>query len=194
MTSDPIRQVTQILQRVESGDKLAAEQLLPKVYDQLRAAARKRLRNIQPGQTLQPTALVHEAWFKVAGSEDPGWNSQAHFYKAAAQAMRNILVDVARRKSAVRHGGEHNRADVDVDATVDAGSAGGGDTDVLALDEALTKLEKVDEEQARIVSLRFFGGLSMEEIAQTLSTSLSTVERQWRAARTVLREKLRPDG
>lgn len=183
----PPGMVTQVLQKVSAGDPRAASELLPLVYDELRRLAQSRMGRTPPGNTLQPTALVHEAYMRLVGSDDPTWNSRGHFFAAAAQAMRQILIDQARRKSSLKRGGAvadggFRRADVELDAlSIDAPTE-----DVLALDEALKQLEARDPRKARIVMLRFFAGLTSEEIAAALGISVPTVERDWRFAKAVL--------
>ena len=178
--------VTEVLQAVEAGDPRAAERLLPLVYTELRALARALMAKVPPGNTLQPTALVHQAYLRIVGNEDPGWNSRGHFFAAAAQAMRRILVEQARRKAAMQHGGEHRRADVD-----DEGFPIESPTDdILALDEALARLSVMDERKARVVELRYLMGLDIAETAQVLRVSEPTVERDWRFARAFLYDQL----
>ncbi len=179
--------VTLVLKAAAGGDRVAAERLLPLVYDELRRLAKARLARTPPGNTLQPTALVHEAYIKAVGEADPGWDGRGHFFAAAARAMRNILVDQARRKAAVKHGGGGRREQLDSDDLAIESPTGG---DVLALDEALTRLEQDDARKAQVVMLRFFGGLSNEQIAQALGISLPTVERDWRFARSWLQQQL----
>ncbi len=186
--------VTQILLQLEHGDPAAAEQLLPLVYHELRQLAAARLAHEQPGQTLQATALVHEAYLRLLGpaaAEQP-WNSRRHFFAAAAEAMRRILVESARRKARIRHGGERQRVDLDSDcAVVEPPSL-----DLLALDEALSKLAANEPAKAELVKLRFFAGLTMPEAAAALGISLATAERYWTFARTWLFAEMadnRPD-
>lgn len=183
---DAARNVTQLLRSAGDGDERAAAELLPLLYDELRRLARARLAHVPPGNTLQPTALVHEAFLRLVGSDGAGWNSRGHFFAAAAQAMRQILVDQARRKAAVRHGGAQKRAALDDgDAAICPPS-----DDVLAVHEELERLEREDPHKARIVALRYFGGLTMEETAEALGMSLSTLEREWRFIRTLLYTRL----
>ncbi len=172
----PPRTVTQLLATLAAGDKQAAADLLPLVYEELRRLAKSRLSKTPPGQTLQATALVHEAYLKLVGEADPGWENRGHFFAAAARAMRDILVDQARRKASVKHGGEFRRVDADeVEVSIDAPA-----TDLLALDQALKRLERDDERKARIVELRYFAGLSREEIAEALGVTTRTIDREWR--------------
>jgi len=179
--------LTRILQAAGSGDAKAARQLWPLVYEELRALAHAKMARQQPGHTLQTTALVNEAYLKLVGSVDPGWDGRGHFFGAAAQAMRQILVDQARRKARVKHGGEHERVELDTSAaTIDPPSV-----DVLALDEALGELEQIDERKSKLVMLRYFAGLTMEDTAKALGVSVPTAERDWRYVRVWLFDKLR---
>jgi RNA polymerase sigma factor (TIGR02999 family) len=179
--------ITQVLSAIEQGDPQAAAQLLPLVYDELRRLAAQKLAGEKPGQTLQPTALVHEAYLRLVGNGGrPHWNSRGHFFAAAAQAMRNILVDNARRKQRDKHGGGRQRVELD-----EALPAPPDDADrLLALDEALSRLATEDPEAARIVHLRYYAGLSVEEAAQVLGTSRAHAYRQWAFARAWLLEAL----
>jgi RNA polymerase sigma factor (TIGR02999 family) len=182
--------VTQVLHAVEAGDPEAAEKLLPIVYAELRKLGRALMARTPPGNTLQPTALVHEAYLRLVGKEDPGWNSRGHFFAAAALAMRRILVEQARRKARHKHGAGRKRLDADeIDIPVESPSE-----DVLALDEALERLAKRDKRKADVVMLRYFAGLTIEETAAALGISEPTVERDWRFARALLHEQLAPDG
>ena len=178
--------VTKILSAIEHGDPQAAEQLLPHVYHELRKLAASKLAQEKPGQTLQATALVHEAYLRLVGTRDPGWNSRGHFFAAAAEAMRRILVEQARRKRRPKHGGDRRRIDLDDALSVAAAPA----DDLLALDEALSRLEATDPLAAQVVKLRFFTGLSMPETAEALGLSLRTAERNWTYARTWLHREL----
>jgi RNA polymerase sigma factor (TIGR02999 family) len=184
--------VTRLLSAIEQGDPRAAEQLLPLVYDELRKLAAQRLAQEKPGQTLQATALVHEAYLRLVGSEPPGhcWDSRGHFFAAAAEAMRRILVEQARRKRRHKHGGSLVRVDLDARDCV---SPMPPET-LLALDEALTRLAADDPQKARLVQLRFFAGLSVEDAAEALGISTATAKRHWRYARAWLhREVTRGD-
>jgi RNA polymerase sigma factor (TIGR02999 family) len=186
--------VTRILSQIESGDPTAAEQLLPLVYDELRKLAAAKLAQEKPGQTLQATALVHEAYLRLVANQEPGtrnqgsesWNSRGHFFAAAAEAMRRILVEQARRKRQVKHGGDFQR--MALDAVEPA--AGGLSDDLLALDESLARLEAHDSLAASVVKLRYFAGLSMPETAESLGIPLRTAERNWTYARTWLHRDL----
>jgi RNA polymerase sigma factor (TIGR02999 family) len=179
--------VTRILSAIERGDAHAAEQLLPVVYEELRKLAAQKLAQEKPGQTLQATALVHEAYLRLVGSErDAQWNSRGHFIAAAAEAMRRILVDNARRKKTEKHGGQRKRIDFSQAEPITQ-----ADPDVvLDLDEALTLLAGEDAEAAQVAKLRIFAGLSVEEAAQALSTSRANAYRQWAYTRAWLHARL----
>ena len=179
--------VTRVLVQIASGDVNAAEQLLPLVYEELRKLAAAKLAHEMPGQTLQATALVHEAYLRLlGGAADEGWNSRGHFFAAAAEAMRRILVEQARRKGRIKHGGERRRVDLDSGCAV----VQPPHDDLLALDEALTKLGKSEPIKANLVKLRFFAGLNMNEAAAALGISLATAERHWSFARCWLYAEL----
>jgi RNA polymerase sigma factor (TIGR02999 family) len=180
-------EVRRILSAVEQGDPQAASQLLPLVYDELRKLAAHRLAHQAPGQTLQPTALVHEAYLRLVGDiEGSDWDSRGHFFAAAAEAMRRILVENARRKGRRKRGGGLTRIDLDAAEQVAAPEIR---EDLLALDEALTKLTSVDAQAAQLVQLRYFAGLSIPEAAKALGVSPRTADRLWAFARVwLLRE------
>lgn len=179
-------EVTQILSQIESGDAAAAEQLLPLVYDELRKLAAARLAQEKPGQTLQATALVHEAYIRLVDVEKAQqWNGQGHFFAAAAEAMRRILVENARRRKSHRHGGRRNRTSLD-----DADACVCPSEELLSLNDALSRLEHVDSQAAKVVKLRYFAGLTMAQVAATLGTSLRTTERSWTYAKTWLHADL----
>jgi RNA polymerase sigma factor (TIGR02999 family) len=183
-------EVTQILHAIAEGDPHAASQLLPLVYDELRKLAAQRLAGEMPGQTLQPTALVHEAYLRLVGNDaEQHWDSRGHFFAAAAEAMRRILIDNARRKGCVRRGGARQRVDLDA---MQLFSEEPND-DLLDLDEALTRLTGLDPVRAELVKLRFFAGLTMPEAAATLGISLATAERYWAFARAWLYAELTGD-
>ena len=181
-------EVTQVLAAIEQGDPRAAERLLPLVYDELRKLAAQKLAQEKPGQTLQPTALVHEAYLRLVGNEDasasgqPCWDSRGHFFAAAAEAMRRILVENARRKGREKHGGGRQREHADLDTM----GASGSPQEILALHEALSDFARHDPFKAKLVELRFFGGLTLEQSAACLNVSLSTADRAWRYARAWL--------
>ena len=178
-----MHEVTRILSAIEQGDPSAAEQLLPLVYRELRKLATRKMAQEAPGQTLQATALVHEAYLRLVDVEKAQhWDSRGHLFAAAAEAMRRILVDNARRKASSKRGGERHRIDL-VDLPEQAGE---GRLDLLALDEALKKLEHEHPEKARVVKLRFFAGCTLEETAELLGISRATVQRTWTYARAWL--------
>ncbi len=174
--------LTVILQRMDRGEPSAAHELLPLVYEELRQLAAQKMARETPGQTLQATALVHEAWLRLGGDAQPEWRTRAHFFAAAAEAMRRILIDAARRKRCGRHGGGGERVSLeglDLAATMD-------DEQVLALDEALERLAAQDAAKAQVVELRFFAGLTNEQVARVLGVSEPTVKRYWTYARAWL--------
>jgi RNA polymerase sigma factor (TIGR02999 family) len=186
-------EVTNILSAIEQGDVSAAAQLLPLVYSELRHLAASQLAHERPGQTLDATGLVHEAYLRLvgnpgrqAGGDERHWCGRRHFFAAAAEAMRRILIDNARRKRRPKHGGGRQRVDLDAASPLVAAPA----KDLLAIDEALARLEKEDPLKAELVKLRFFAGLTMPEAAQALSISLATAERYWAYARTWLYAEL----
>ena len=183
-------EVTQILNAIEQGDPKAAGQLLPLVYDELRKLAACKMANEAPGQTLQPTALVHEAWLRLGGGEGQDWDGRAHFFGAAAEAMRRILIESARRKKAMRHGAGQPRLDVQQLEI----SAPAPDDQLLAVDEALTRLAALDQEKAELVKLRFFVGMTIEEAARVLGISEATAKRWWVYARAWLYAEVQPGG
>jgi RNA polymerase sigma factor (TIGR02999 family) len=174
--------LTVLLQAAGRGERLASEALLPLVYEELRRLAVARMAREQPGQTLQATALVHEAWLELAGAGGRDWESRAHFFGAAANAMRRILMLKARRKARFKHGGGLARLNID-DHDVAAPTA---EDKILLLNEALERLEIEDPEQARVVVLKYFGGLTNEEVARSLDLSPRTVDRQWACAKAWL--------
>jgi RNA polymerase sigma factor (TIGR02999 family) len=182
--------VTQILNAIEQGDPRAAEQLLPLVYDELRQLAAQKLSQEKPGQTLQATALVHEAYLRLVGARTAQrWDSQVHFFAAAAEAMRRILLNRARDKKRIKRGGERRRVDLDqVEIALDT-----SDEQLIALDEALTQLAAEDPDAARLVNLRFFAGLTLKDAAASLGLAPRTAERQWAYARAWLYARLRQD-
>lgn len=178
--------VTQILSQIESGDPAAAEQLLPLVYDELRRLAKARIGNEKPGQTLQATALVHEAYLRLVDVENvQPWNSRGHFLAAAAEAMRRILIENARAKHALKRGGQHHRVELDEDFPPIAAPCDNLD-DLLALDEALNRLATLDAGKAELVKLLYFAGMNLEEAAEALGISRTTAYRHWIFARAWL--------
>jgi RNA polymerase sigma factor (TIGR02999 family) len=192
----PMSDVTQILSALSQGDPHAAEKLLPLVYDELRQLAAQKLAQEKPGQTLQATALVHEAYLRLVGSGDASaprdqhWNSRGHFFAAAAEAMRRILVDAARGKHSLKRGAGRHRQPLDEARLV----APRAEDDILAVDEALGRLAVTDAEAAEFVKLRFFAGLTSEQAAAALGVSARTGDRIWRYARAFLLKELRNAG
>ena len=182
-----MRDVTLILDAMQQGTPKAADELLPLVYEELRRLATRKMANEQPGQTLQPTALVHEAWLRLVGNESQKWDGRAHFFGAAAEAMRRILVDRAREKQALKRGGHLERVDIEA---VELPSPM-PDDQLLALDEALERLANVDTRAANMVKLCFFVGLTQAEAAKELGISLATAERVWGFARAWLLREVR---
>ena len=188
--------VTRILSQVESGDPLAAEQLLPLVYQELRKLAAQKLSQEKPGQTLQATALVHEAYVRLIGSTDdeqptqPQWENRRHFFAAAAESMRRILVDAARRKKAEKHGGGRARSNLDEALLASADSS----LDLLELNDLLERLATIKPQAAELVKLRFFAGLTGDEAAEAMGISPRAVDSLWAYARAWLFEKLHPGG
>ncbi len=184
-------EVTRILSAIEQGDPHAAEQLLPLVYDELRRLAEQKLAGEKPGQTLQATALVHEAYIRLVGSASvQNWDGRSHFFAAAAEAMRRILVDRARHKSSRKAGGGRRRVDLnEIELTLDE-----PDLELLALDDALRELERKDPRKAAVVKLRFFAGLTTAQAAVALGVSTSTAENDWAYARSWLRLQMGEPG
>jgi RNA polymerase sigma factor (TIGR02999 family) len=185
-------EVTRILSAIEFGDPSAAEQLLPLVYDELRRLAAQKLAQEKPGQTLQPTALVHEAYVRLVGSgetpvgEEHRWDSRGHFFAAAAEAMRRILIDRARKKCSTKRGGGRKRLNLDA---LDLATQAAPDQ-LLAINDALAKLAREDPAAARLVELRYFAGLPMEEAGKALGVSTATAYRHWKYARAWLHSEL----
>ena len=177
---------TLLLSAVERGDPKAADQLLELVYGELRVLATHKMAQEAPGQTLQPTALVHEAWLRLTGSGNPAWSGRTHFFGAAAEAMRRILIEKARRKSAERHGA--GQAKLDIDEIEVAAPA--KDDELLAVNEALEKFAERDKQKAEFVKLRYFIGLTHEEAAETLGISVATANRWWTYSRAWLAEEI----
>jgi len=171
--------VTRVLERAQKGDPNAAAELLPLVYDELRGLAAAKMARERPDQTLQPTALVHEAWLRLVGNENQQWNGRAHFFGAAAEAMRRILVENARRKGAARHGGGQVRFDIQ---EIEVASAP-KDDELLAVSDALEKLGVHNRQMAELVKLRYFVGLTTEEAAEVLGISIRTADRWWNYSR-----------
>ncbi len=185
-----MKDITPILGKIDAGDPTAAEELLPLVYEALRKLAATKLAQEKPGQTLQATALVHEAYIRLVDVETvQRWDSRGHFFGAAAEAMRRILVDNARRREALKRGGSMEQ----VDMPELVAPAANGQLDVLALDDALRELESQDPQKARLVKLRFFAGCSLEEAAEYLGVSRATAQRNWAYARAWLYGQLHRD-
>jgi RNA polymerase sigma factor (TIGR02999 family) len=179
--------VTQLLSAVEAGDPKAADQLLPLVYEELRKLAAFRMANEKAGQTLQPTALVHEAWLKIAGDGQEHFANRAHFFKAAATAMQRILIDNARRKQREKHGGNQSREELHESRIAVAVPS----EELLAVDEALAALAREDPDTAEVVQMRYFVGMTIPEIADALGLSPRTVDRHWVFARAWLKRTIR---
>ncbi len=187
----PMSDVTRIMSAIEQGDPQASEQLLPLVYEELRKLAAQKLAHEKPGQTLEATALVHEAYLRLVDADKAShWNSRGHFFAAAAEAMRRILVDSARRKSRLKHGREHQRIDFDSGCLMSAAPS----LDLLALDEALSRLAATEPAKAELVKLRFFAGLTMPEAAAALDISLASAERYWTFAKSWLYAEMADDA
>ena len=178
--------VTRILTAIEQGDARAADELLPLVYDELRRLAARKMSHEQPGQTLQATALVHEAYMRLVGSDDRDWSGRTHFFAAAAEAMRRILIENARRKQRLKRGGPRQRVNLeDADIVIE-----GPSEDIIALDEALSKLALEDPVKADLVKLRYFAGLTIEQAARILNISRATADRYWSYSRAWLFDEI----
>ena len=180
-------EVTLLLKQVASGNQEAAARLIPLVYDELHRVARQRLRAERPDHTLQPTALVHEAYLKLVAQRNANWQSRAHFFAVASQLMRRVLVDYARGRLRAKRGGKQVKLPLDKVLIISRGRC----DELLALDESLERLSKLDDRQSRIVELRFFGGLSVDEVANVLGVSAKTVKREWSMAKAWLFGELR---
>ena len=178
--------VTRILDAIQQGDPKAADELLPLVYDELRKLAAQKMSKEAPGQTLQPTALVHEAWLRLTGNQNVQWNGRAHFFGAAAEAMRRILIENARRKRSLKHGAGKARLDIH---EIEIGAAT-KDDELLAVHDALEKLAMHDKKKAELVKLRYFVGLTTEEAAEVLGISVPTADRWWNFSRAWLFKKI----
>ena len=181
--------ITLVLHAIGRGDEKASSELLPLVYDELRRLAAARMAQEASGQTLQATALVHEAWLRLVGSGDRNWQNRGHFFGAAAEAMRRILIENARRKSRLKRGGGLTRVDLEEVELAETSA----DDKILLIDEALQRLEQEDPEKARIVTLKFFGGLTNQEVAQSLGVTERTIERQWAFAKAWMFRSIRLD-
>jgi RNA polymerase sigma factor (TIGR02999 family) len=190
MNADDSQVVPRLLTGIQSGDRVSAERLLPIVYDELRDIAARQMRGEAENNTLQPTALVHEAYLKLVDQSRVDWKGRTHFVAVAAQAMRRILVDHARHRQALKRGGAFRRITLDERLAADWQS----DQDLLSLECALEKLSQLDRRQAQIVELRFFGGLQIDEVAEALGMSKRSVEREWTMIRAWLRRELSEGG
>lgn len=186
MSEAQATRITQLLGEIREGRPQASDELLPIVYEELRKLARARMARERPGQTLQATALVHEAYLRLVGDADPHWANRAHFFAAAAESMRRILVERARRKARVRHGGGQARVTLDESADVRDDDP----AELLAIDEALQRLAQIDRQMAEVVVQKYFGGLEIEEIAATMNLSPRSVNRLWTGARAWLQREL----
>ena len=182
--------VTQILNAIEQGDPKAADELLPLVYQELRNLAAQKMAREQPGHTLQATALVHEAWLRLGADAQPGWQNRAHFFAAASEAMRRILVERARRKRRDKRGGGAEHVDV---AELEIAAPPGNEEEALAVHEALDRLAAHGVRKAEVVKLRYFVGFSFEETAEVLGISVPTAKRDWAYARAWLHQEIGPD-
>lgn len=181
-------QVTEIIEAIKEGDSTAAQDLLPIVYDELRHLARRRLAHEQPGQTLQATALVHEAYVRLTGSSDVEWNGASHFFGAAAEAMRRIMIERARKRRSTKHGGDKDRVELNSRLLGEA-----VDERLVRLDEALDDLAAYDQRKAQVVKLRFFAGLTNAEVAGVLDISPATADRDWTFAKAWLFNEISED-
>lgn len=190
MSQEIAAQITRLLDRTSHGDRAAAADLLPLVYEELRKLARRRLARLPSNQTLQATALVHEAYVRLVGKQDPGWDGRGHFFAAAAQSMRNIVVERARRRGRIKHGAQQRRVEIDPGLLESPTPS----VDLLALDDAIRSLERLDKRKAEIVTMRYFAGMTIEEIAALYEVSARTVEREWRFTRAWLQRELGLDS
>ncbi|MBC8097334.1 MAG: sigma-70 family RNA polymerase sigma factor [Akkermansiaceae bacterium] len=182
--------ITQVLQAIGRGEGKAADELLPLVYEELRRLAAARMAHEAAGQTLQPTALVHEAWLRLVSDGAKSWQNRAHFFGAAAEAMRRILIENARRKSRLKRGGGLSRVDIE---SLDLAEATPDDK-ILLINEALEKYQEEDPERARVVVMKFFGGLTNQEVAESLGVTERTVERQWAYAKAWIFQSIKAQG
>jgi RNA polymerase sigma factor (TIGR02999 family) len=190
MTTPSTQEITRLLADWNGGDPAALEKLTPLVYAELRRIARRQMRDERPGHTLQATALVNEAFLRLGGGAGAGWHDRSHFYAVCAQVMRHVLIDHARAHARDKRGGGAPHVPLDEAAVL----AGGGASELVALDEALRGLEEVDAQKARVVELRYFGGLSIEETAEVLGVSPTTVRREWRRAKAWLYRAIAEGG
>ena len=189
-SDDSSSEITQVLSSISQGDRSAVERLMPLVYDEFRALASNYLRRESPGHTLQPTALVNEAFLKLVDQKNVDWQGKSHFFAIGAQAMRRILVDHARSKHREKRGGDRQKISLNEEITLSPQR----DEDLMAVDEALEKLADLDARQAKIVELRFFGGLTVQEVAEVLGVSKRTVEAEWTMVKAWLRRELSDEG
>lgn len=186
--SQRVETISRLIDQATRDGRYRADELLPVLYEELRALARARLAREPAAQTIQATVLVHEAFLRLVGSEDPGWNGRGHFFGAASLAMRRILVEQARRRKRIKHGGDRQRVDLDeAQIVVDQTEAV---ADVLAVDELVQRLEAQDPRKAQIVNLRYFAGLTVAETAEAMGISVGTVEREWRFIKAWIQEEL----
>jgi RNA polymerase sigma factor (TIGR02999 family) len=186
-----MNEVTKLLVSIQQGEQHAAEQLLPLVYDELRRLALEKMAQEKPGQTLQGTALVHEAYLRLVGTgEERHWDNRGHFFVAAAEAMRRILIENARRKRSLKRGGDRQRLDLNLEQPVDVERS----APLLALNEALDRLDARDADKGKLVKLRYFAGMTIEQAAETLGISVTTANRWWSYARAWLHEEIRRDS
>ncbi len=186
MATRATEQITRLLAGWGRGEAAALDELAPLIYDELHRIAHRYMRRERPGQTLQTSALINEAYIRLLDQREAHWQNRAHFFAIASKLMRRILVDQARKRKYAKRGGNAQQ----VSLNEEMAAPGGRETDIVALDDALKDLETVDERKSRIVDLRFFGGLSLEEIAEALGISVPTVEREWRAARAWLHKAM----
>lgn len=187
MTVVATSQLTGLLDDWKRGDPGALERLTPLIYDELRRIAHRYARRERNGHTLQTTALVHEAYLRLAGTEKPDWQNRSHFFAVTAQVMRHVLIDHARRRRYIKHGGEAQQIPIEEASLMARERA----AELVALDEALEELARIDPRKSRVVELRYFGGLSLEETAEAVGVSLMTVRRDWRAAKAWLFRRLK---
>ena len=185
--------LTGLLVEWAQGDKAALDRLTPLVYDEIRRIAHRYIQREREGHTLQTTALINEAYLRLAGSQNVDWQNRSHFFAVTAQVMRHILIDHARRRRYVKHGGEAQRVAFDVALNETASMSKARATELLALNEALEELAQLDPRKSRVVELRYFGGLSLEETAEVLEVSVMTVRRDWRAAKAWLYQRVMSD-
>jgi RNA polymerase sigma factor (TIGR02999 family) len=187
-TGPAVGEITLLLRRIEAGDTVAADGILPLVYDELRRLAAVKMAREAAGHTLQPTALVHEAWLRLGGDAQPSWQNRAHFFGAAAEAMRRILIDRARNRRAVRHGGGQERVNID---DIEVAGPTTNDDELLAVHEALDRLAATEPKKAELVKLRYFAGLTLEQAAETMGVPVGTAKRWWIYSRAWLHHAIK---